>query len=470
MNPDILEFPAEIYDTGELRFLVGDEEKKLAALKKKRGFFGAMCGAPLVTEDVDPDDDPSLPVHYVERTSPPFHVLPGVDRCYMYILDEDEKRHNRDPKIFGIIDLPISSRDPQTTAAPDFAEIDRSDTSKLAIDKRTMQQEYQQRIKEALEEKGKPTWRVVRWDRSLVVPPKQGHYESGLLGRLLCSAHVTEEIDDVQEAEAETYEKIAFDTEGTDVDLSAIELDDTTALAPIRPSQDGLGPVDPDTITFTPRKKARDRRVEQLKETLSIGGKVIKPAPREIIPKVIQSSMKSTMCCGPPTEERRIGSLGSEVSYKRIERADVYTVYAHVDVLCGRHFPAMDENGLCDPVFTIEVANTSATCLEVPPTLNPTYLKRVVLPFEIYMPRIVDKKKPGGSRLSVTEQYGLLKLVSNDYSPLPPIRLTVSDRDEGMYEDSFQQIATISNLHPTNLDQASVKFDEEGSSLTAYGF
>ena len=47
-----------------------------------------------------------------------------------------------------------------------------------------------------------------------------------------------------------------------------------------------------------------------------------------------------------------------------------------------RNFPAMDESGLCDPCYELQVADKTVSCVDVPPSLNPTYIQRVVIPIE----------------------------------------------------------------------------------------
>ena len=146
---------------------------------------------------------------------------------------------------------------------------------------------------------------------------------------------------------------------------------------------DGIGDnVDPDAGN----ELFRDIHEDKLKTLKHIGGDTFDPKVSQVLPRIVKSNTGCKALCGPPTVFKKAGSLGAEVAFKRENPGDIFTVYAHIDVLCGVNFPAMDENGLCDPVWTLEVGNASTSCYEVPPTLNPTYVNRCVLPFKFYMP------------------------------------------------------------------------------------
>lgn len=55
------------------------------------------------------------------------------------------------------------------------------------------------------------------------------------------------------------------------------------------------------------------------------------------------------------SKTNRKGSLGIDVNYRKQSLKDIYTIYCHVDILCARNLPALDDNGLCDPCWTIKV-------------------------------------------------------------------------------------------------------------------
>lgn len=103
--------------------------------------------------------------------------------------------------------------------------------------------------------------------------------------------------------------------------------------------------------------------------------------------------------------------------------------------------------------------NQQSVSLKVPASLNPTYVQRVVIPYEVYIPPSYSACSEG-FRKRVGNVNGHLQLEPDPNNPLPPVRLLIRDRDEGnallMIPDTFQEIATVANLQPVNLDEASM--------------
>ncbi|CAD7959106.1 unnamed protein product [Amoebophrya sp. A25] len=427
-NPNILAFPGEITDGGMLNFLVGDEERQLAKLRTG-GCLG-MCKRIELPEDEE--DDPTRPLFYVERKSLPFPILPNVDRCFMYL--QIDEMPEEPPRVFGVMHLLERSTDPlkseETMASSGGAVAKRDPIGEL---KRKSEADARKKLQETQDQqRSVPVWERLRWDLSVFTPPDAAVFETGIVGRVLCSARLSEDIpeDDWEE-------------------LDDLEMN-------VKP---------PSNKSVGPEEKLAD---EDEDRPNSVRSRQQKPQALEILPKTLA---KTGAWCGPAMEQLRVGSLGTAVKFKRKASSDMYVVYCHVDVLCARDLPAMDENGLCDPTWIVQVQNKQQVSLQVPPSLNPTYVQRVVIPYEVYIPPVyghhgeVLRKRVGNVN-------GFLQLEADPNNPLPPVRLIVRDRDVGnpllFVPDEFQEIATIANLRPQNLDANSLKLAKNTRGASTY--
>eukprot|EP00392_Amoebophrya_sp_AT5.2_P014761 g14922.t1 len=447
-----------------------------------------MC-KPSDYEEFDEDDDPSRPLFYVERKSPPFYILPGVTKAFMYLIfDDDEVEQQGDgefvPRIFGVMDLLDPSSD-KLKLGPETM----SRGSMLATDepqKLTEHEEFELRQiardkQKQLLLRSRPQWERLRWDMSVIMPPDSAIFETGVVGRVLCCAKLDEEVDPVAWDELENLEERAL--EGAKADKE----DKSQGVKPMPVASD----AEDVELQFDAEKEQVENAgaggaaqprdsIELAQREFSIAtvrSKRRKPEKQDVLPKTLQST---GAWCGPGLKQLQTeGSFGCEVKYKRKALSDMYTVYCHVDVLCGRNFPAMDANdggSECLPtsvglsrrgpiaardddewthplpatyrwVMTVSmgaVQNQQSVSLKVPASLNPTYVQRVVIPYEVYIPPSYSANSDG-FRKRVGNVNGHLQLEPDPNNPLPPVRLLIRDRDEGnallMIPDTFQEIA-----------------------------
>eukprot|EP00435_Cladocopium_sp_Y103_P015983 s341_g3.t4 len=111
-------------------------------------------------------------------------------------------------------------------------------------------------------------------------------------------------------------------------------------------------------------------------------------------------------------------------------------VYAHVDVLAARNLPASDADGLADPCYEVRIEEMTLK-LEEPArrTLNPSFLHRLVL---------------GPLLLPVDEGQG--QLMSKDTMMLPPILISVKDKDGSSEQSSFTLLGKAALCNLPSLD------------------
>merc|ERR1712154_134140 len=143
------------------------------------------------------------PIHYVERRSPPFWVLPQVSHAYLYLHKEGD---TGPPHVWGRMKLPETTRDPLQEHGGANASVVRhehimAEESTGKADKTA--DEAALHGNASLGNKLRPKWNKLRYDLSVVEPPEKAYFETGAAGRLLCSAAMTEEIDEDAEDEIE---------------------------------------------------------------------------------------------------------------------------------------------------------------------------------------------------------------------------------------------------------------------------
>merc|ERR1719247_2806722 len=104
--------------------------------------------------------------------------------------------------------------------------------------------------------------------------------------------------------------------------------------------------------------------------------------------------MPRSVMCRPCVGEiyRTVGSLGepSETLAGLQKEEDMEKAYAHIDVICARSLKATDDDGLCDPTYTIQVDNkvlrhyeNDEGLFKVPKSLNPYYMHRIAVPVQV---------------------------------------------------------------------------------------
>mmetsp|Transcript_44989 Transcript_44989/g.104101 ORF Transcript_44989/g.104101 Transcript_44989/m.104101 type:complete len:2344 (-) Transcript_44989:201-7232(-) len=124
-----------------------------------------------------------------------------------------------------------------------------------------------------------------------------------------------------------------------------------------------------------------------------------------IVPRRTKESSLLGMCKSEAL--LHVGALGDVTSEATSATKEMY---CHIDVLAARNVPATDEDGLCNPVYQMQVQEKLVdypTSVEIPQTLNPNYMHRFVVKVDVkYDPT------PGVSDL-----------------PLPPVLFRLQDDD-----------------------------------------
>jgi hypothetical protein len=205
----------------------------------------------------------------------------------------------------------------------------------------------------------RPKWNKLRYDLSVVEPPDQAYFETGAAGRLLCAACITGDVDEEAEEEIEQFEILIDSKKKKGGSPTKVPSKKAVAAADAARSEGGKSMLvphigEPDPTPAGGSKRSLFARA-QTTELSAIAPKIVKPLKEEILPKTL--THQPGMFCGATVKTDKKASLGYEVSYKRKDADDMYTIYCHVDILCARNLPAMDDNGLADPVWTLEVKN-----------------------------------------------------------------------------------------------------------------
>eukprot|EP00931_Biecheleriopsis_adriatica_P037995 TRINITY_DN21795_c0_g1_i1.p1 TRINITY_DN21795_c0_g1~~TRINITY_DN21795_c0_g1_i1.p1 ORF type:complete len:2548 (+),score=544.12 TRINITY_DN21795_c0_g1_i1:683-7645(+) len=209
------------------------------------------------------------------------------------------------------------------------------------------------------EEKTKPKWKRLRFDTSVVETP-QAFYKSDLAGFLLGSAVMVEATG--QGSGTGTFPIPALD-----------------AGESFQTEQSGCGPC-----AATPKYS--------------------------VLP-----SSSSPICCGVSSKPVLAASYGEDVDFEEQRPDRQTTVYCHLDVLAARELPAMDDDGLIDPSYQIEVKDQivrypSGTMK----SLSPSFMHRVCIPIKMEV-----------------EQHGVSNFpIMAPTVPFPPIVLKILDRDD----------------------------------------
>jgi len=134
-----------------------------------------------------------------------------------------------------------------------------------------------------------------------------------------------------------------------------------------------------------------------------------------------------------------VGSPGENVESTNKGDTKMRTAYCHLDVLTARSLPCMDPDGLCDPCFTVRLADKTVDfTTEVPKSMNPTFMLRTVIPINVEA-----GDGPGSPPTSEA-------LPHDSFIPLPPILLTMWDRDivgegYGRFSQVIEQAAELTH-------------------------
>jgi len=111
------------------------------------------------------------------------------------------------------------------------------------------------------------------------------------------------------------------------------------------------------------------------------------------------------------------------------------TVYCYVDLLAARDLPAMDQDGLMDPSYTVRVLDRELVLpAGTQKTTSPTWMHRLVLPFEMEV-----ENGPSPDSCLVASR-----------SPMPPIVVLINDYDpkSGILDsDRYELVGSIVVKH-----------------------
>eukprot|EP00397_Hematodinium_sp_SG-2012_P000120 GEMP01000120.1.p1 GENE.GEMP01000120.1~~GEMP01000120.1.p1 ORF type:complete len:2655 (+),score=533.33 GEMP01000120.1:60-8024(+) len=405
-NLDILTFPGEVDDNGLLSFKDWADPvgTKKAMYERDSLSLSLVCAC---RGDNDPymhglvEEDVLL---WVERRSEPVQVLPGVKSAYVYIQYEDDEA---EPVLFSVLTLPRPTPDPTSKTDDDDEEAD----GPLVGQKPGTDDKCDPMV---------PTWNQIYWDRSLIEIKDPACIEKGEAGRLLCSINWERECDKAD------YES-SFQPEIEPIDAHEIDFD--------------MGNADAPTEQSSGSKSGLISR---------------RPPTHALIPETVLTSK-----CRANPSMVRIGSPGNLVTPCYVSMGDVYTLYCHVDILAAKNLPAMDEDGLSDPCWRILVEEKTVECIDVPKTLDPVYLQRVVIPVKLVLPKKSNGQGP------IEEKNTRSILSEKLHVPLPPVYLKLLDRDEGtgLFADTFSEIGSVVCENPTNLDARSLEIVEQGKKM-----
>eukprot|EP00434_Breviolum_minutum_P016542 symbB.v1.2.014582.t1/scaffold1069.1/size140053/6 len=121
------------------------------------------------------------------------------------------------------------------------------------------------------------------------------------------------------------------------------------------------------------------------------------------------------MCCSSSKKQVFEAFSGEDVRYEVQVPAQRKTVYCHVDLLAARELPAMDDDGLVDPSYSIEVKDQALLYPSgIMKSLSPSFMHRIKIPIEMEV-------EPEPTK-------GLPMMASA--IPFPPIIVKILDRDE----------------------------------------
>jgi len=163
---------------------------------------------------------------------------------------------------------------------------------------------------------------------------------------------------------------------------------------------------------------------------------------RALSSKLLPTAVAAPWLCGagpcvPSVQQMMsIGSIGepSELTRGDVRPNLVRTVYCHIDVLAARELPAMDEDGLMDPSYSIHVLDQQLILpAGIHKTTSPTFMHRLVIPFQIEC-----EEGPEG------------KLMVACTTPMPPVIVKVLDYDKSssVFESSkFENVGSVVVKH-----------------------
>eukprot|EP00928_Gymnodinium_smaydae_P062958 TRINITY_DN4667_c0_g2_i1.p1 TRINITY_DN4667_c0_g2~~TRINITY_DN4667_c0_g2_i1.p1 ORF type:complete len:2436 (-),score=509.81 TRINITY_DN4667_c0_g2_i1:272-7579(-) len=317
-NPNILSFPGKVDQDGVLRFIPDEHVRREKNIQK---------------DDV---------VEWVARSTGnevELMLCPNVVHAYLYIVVagcEEEPPH-----CFG----------------------------RLRLQGMHKQQPGEEEFKPT------PTWKRMRYDISVIDPPKS-QFQDLSAGYILGSGTL-------------------YNIERDDGDCGEINEEDEAGEDP-----------SPREVRYED-ENARLAYLAELEAT--------KHQPKFVKP----TSVLCRPCVGEYPVNR--GSLGAKSDAGKRNKDKVHTVYCHMDVLAARNLLPLDEDGLLDPCFAVRVEDRQLT--NPNPTggaksLDPLFLERICIPFEIEC----DTRVVGGRKL----------LEPSKEVPMPPVLFKMFDRDQNI--------------------------------------
>eukprot|EP00916_Digyalum_oweni_P009599 GHVL01016184.1.p1 GENE.GHVL01016184.1~~GHVL01016184.1.p1 ORF type:complete len:2251 (+),score=411.05 GHVL01016184.1:38-6790(+) len=430
LNYDVLSFPGRVDKRGILRFhefgISRDKAMQNPTFRhqltqkdyyhRKRDWYKEEGG---IFSEIDLSGGNQLradPVAWVQRTTPPLNILPNVEWAYIYIkLTEDKS--DSPPMIFGRFPLIKEFIKEEDNVKATSKQKEQVLSRKTSVELECIEGRL------GMPSGGMTTaaaeWIELIWDESAVSELPEARITTRTAGTMLGFA-VLKEVKLSKEVEEAKLRLLT----GDDVAVKDVK---ELFKAP-------LPELDPYVADEYTEFDVNDPQNADLFQ-----------------------NPWDPWCLGMAHANVRKGSPGFLVQFEREAPALLETVYLHVDLLQARNLPSMDDDGALNPHFDIFVEDRviKSTLLpkkELPKSLNPTYLRRMVVPVQLYMP---PKSGSGyDDKRSKRQTLHSTCLPSNDdiALPLPPVFISIKDRDKNWGFVSYPLVGLAVEWKPNNLD------------------
>ncbi|CDJ35979.1 LOW QUALITY PROTEIN: uncharacterized protein EMH_0049010 [Eimeria mitis] len=469
-NADILEFPGYVDSKGVLRLynwtsprsqMHQDTATAFKDASTSNGRRNSHLGAD--GSDADPlwKDLAELPLSllnaWVFRESEAVFLLPHVQHAYVYLVPVGEE--HQPPKIFGRIPLTLSAgikaaldKHGATGEANEWPPREA-----FANDKPESDSELEQTIPSKRETEDKsslhpavPHCEKMSWEASTLQDQNtDGAFDDGVVIEPLkwIQMHWDQSVTPLPECRFPST-------------FAACLLASARAVlssAPPSPGYDSTASGDSQS-SLDNLSQGHDAEIADWEENYGSVPFERPQGPKHEVPRPEVISV----FCGVDTRERRCGHIGGHRTFRSppasaIRPSPFYKkVFFHGDILQARSLPAMDNDALVNPWWSLEVEgelikmveeqciDREMSCLKT--SLNPAFLQRTAVPVYLYI-------SPHANVETVTLSGGLPPFTQLLLPP-PPIVLRLFDIDiEKGGEVAKEMIALAIEWSPANLDE-----------------